>query len=49
MEIPGARQVAVLAGPPWRDVPELTGSGMAFCWITTIDEVLEVALGRKLG
>lgn len=32
-----------------RDVPELLDSGMQFRFVTTIDEVLEVALRRRSG
>jgi ATP-dependent Lon protease len=31
-----------------RDVPELK-TGMEFRWVTTIDEVLQVALRRRSG
>jgi ATP-dependent Lon protease len=32
-----------------RDVPELVESGIAFRFVNTLDEVLEVALGRRRG
>ena len=32
-----------------REVPELLDSGLEFHWVTTVEEVLRVALGRKTG